>query len=327
MENSHVLLIAVGNIGFRHFQALLNCRSAFDLHVVEINDDAIAHARDYATGHANGREIHYYASLSEITPGTVFHTAILATASLPRRAVFEELVSLHTVKNVIFEKVLFPRIGDYAVVGSLLDQLGIAAYVNCPRRMSVSYAALRDELAGTKNLFFSVRGGDWGLACNVVHMVDLFAFLAGAAQNAPILCSGTQLEDKLFQSKRPGYIEFYGKLIGKLGERVLFSIECSHGPAPQEIEIYTDTAYYCIRETDGIILSQQLDSAAANTRSLDLPLVSQSTTQVVDRLFESLPAGLTDYKESAKLHLAFLREFIKERNALLGTEDDACPIT
>lgn len=327
MKSNQVLLIAVGNIGFRHFQALLNCRSAFTLHVVDINNTAVAHAKAYAADHANDREIHYYASLAEIPPQVAFHTAIIATSSLPRRAILEELVSLHTVKNVIFEKVLFPRVEDYSAVDLLLDKMGITAYVNCVRRMSVSYAALRDELAGAKNLFFSIRGGDWGLACNCIHIVDLFAFLAGTSQNASIFCSGTLLEDELFQSKRSGYIEFYGRLVGKLGERALFSIECGHGPIPQEIEIHTDTAYYCIREADGTILSQQLDSAAANMRSLDLPLVSQSTTQAVDRLFEGRPAGLTNYKESAKLHLAFLREFIKKRNALLETEDDLCPIT
>lgn len=327
MKSNQVLLIAVGNIGFRHFQALLNCRSAFTLHVVDINNTAVAHAKAYAADHANDREIHYYASLAEIPPQVAFHTAIIATSSLPRRAILEELVSLHTVKNVIFEKVLFPRVEDYSAVDLLLDKMGITAYVNCVRRMSVSYAALRDELAGAKNLFFSIRGGDWGLACNCIHIVDLFAFLAGTSQDAPVLCSGTLLEDELFQSKRPGYIEFYGRLVGKLGERALFSIECGHGPIPQEIEIHTDTAYYCIREADGTILSQQLDGAAASMRSLDLPLVSQATTQAVDRLFEGLPAGLTNYKESTKLHLAVLREFIKKRNALLKTEDDLCPIT
>lgn len=328
METSHVLLIAVGNIGFRHFQALLNCRSAFDLHVVEINGGAVACARDYAVDHANGREIHYYASLREITPGTAFHTAILATASLPRRAVFEELVSLHTVKNVIFEKVLFPRIGDYAVVGLLLDQLGIAAYVNCVRRISDSYAALRVELASAKSLFFSMRGGDWGLACNAVHMVDLCAFLSGTPGSGPVLCSGAELEDQIVQSKREGYIEFYGRLVGSLNQRVLFSIACIHGPLPAEIEIYTDTAHYRIHETEGIIFRESLDSAEpTGTLPLEIPPVSQATTQVIDRLFVGEPAGLTTYTESAKLHLAILQEFIKKRNALLGTEDDACPIT
>lgn len=328
METCNVLLVALGNIGFRHFQALLNCHSAFELHVVDISDDAVAQAKAYAADHANGRVIHYYASLAEITSLTAFHTAIIATSSLPRRAVFEALVSLHTVKNVIFEKVLFPRIEDYSAVSLLLEKKGVTAYVNCVRRVSASYAALREELTGAKNFFFSMRGGDWGLACNGIHMVDLFSFLAGSPQNSPVFCSGILLEDRLFQSKRPGYVEFYGKVVGSLGEKAFFSIECSHGPSPAEIEIYTDTTYYCIHEAEGTVLSQQLDSAGSAVRGpLDLPLISHSTTQVVDRLFSGQPSGLTEYKESVKLHLALLREFIKKRNALLGTEDDLCPIT
>lgn len=325
MEN--VLLVAVGNIGFRHFQALLNCHSSFDLHVVDVDRNAIVKAKSYAGDHANGRAIYYYASLKEIQAPTAFHTAIIATASLPRRAVFEELISLHTVKNIIFEKVLFPRVEDYLDVQMLLNREGIAAYVNCARRTADIYIALREELAAAKKLFFSMRGGNWGLACNSIHMLDLFSFLAGV-EDTLVFCSGVGLEDKIFESKRSNYIEFYGKLVGRLGERSLFSIECVKEPVIPEIEIYTDTTYYCIRESAGTILSQPLNGTGpAEIRRFDLMLVSQITSGVVDRLFSGQLPGLTAYEESAKLHVSLLQEFIKKRNALIGKEEELCPIT
>lgn len=327
MELKNVLLIAVGNIGFRHFQALLNCRSTFALHVVDLDAAAIERAKTYAADNANGRTIRYYASLTEIAAPTTFHTAIIATSSLPRRAVFEELISLHTVKNIIFEKVLFPHIEDYPTVESLLNGAGISAYVNCGRRTMDTYIALREELRDKHPLFFSLRGGDWGLACNGIHIIDLFAFLAGM-KDYSVSCSGALLEDKLFESKRPGYIEFYGKLVGRLGKDTCFSIECTHGQTEAEIEIYTETTYYRIYEAGGTIMSQALDgSAPVNISHVSLPPVSQITNQVVDRLFNGEPAGLTCYQESAQLHVAILREFIKKRNMLLGKEEDLCPIT
>ena len=45
---ANVLLIAVGGIGFRHFQALLNCESDFELHVLDLNTDTIERAKAYA---------------------------------------------------------------------------------------------------------------------------------------------------------------------------------------------------------------------------------------------------------------------------------------
>lgn len=324
---NHVLLIAVGNIGFRHFQALLNCSSSFDLYVVDFDDSAITRAKLYAADNANGRSIYYYSSLKDIDVPTAFHTAIIATSSIPRRAVFEELISLHTVKNIIFEKVLFPRVEDYLHVQTLLDKGGIAAYVNCIRRTADVYIALREELAAAKKIFFSMRGGDWGLACNSIHILDLFAFLTGA-ENPAVSCSGAMLEDKIFESKRSNYIEFYGKLVGKLNEQSLFSIDCIHGQSAAEIEIYTDTTYYCICESMGTILSQPLDgSKPADIRRFDLLPVSQTTNQVVDQLFSGQLPRLTAYRESTDLHVPILQEFIKKRNALIEKEEDLCPIT
>ena len=45
MNKENVLLIAVGGIGFRHFQALINCQSDFVLYVVDVSREALEQAR------------------------------------------------------------------------------------------------------------------------------------------------------------------------------------------------------------------------------------------------------------------------------------------
>lgn len=325
-KNGHVLLIAVGGIGFRHFQALLNCESNFELYVVDISNDALRHAKEYAEEHGNGRQIHYYCSVSEIGQAMCFQIAIIATSSFVRRKVFEELITHCEVNTVIFEKVLFPKLKDYEEVGMLLKKHGIAAYVNCARRVQYVYQMLRKETNCSKWLHAEIRGADWGMACNAIHMVDLFAYLSPVKSEC-ITCSGTLLENQIYDSKRKGYIEFYGKLTGKIGERTTYLIECDHGVALTSIELFTDTAYYCIDESNGWMTIQSLDSGEIIKKHFSLIYISQTTTQVVDALLKTQTTELTSYEESVKYHRPILREFLKKKNKILGRDDEVCPIT
>lgn len=326
MKTGSILLVAVGGIGFRHFQALLNCQSDFELHVVDTSIDAVNRARTYAGEQQSRKQIHYYHAVSELKPAMHFQIAIIATSSLVRRAIFEELITHCKVQTVIFEKVLFPELKDYEEVGELLQKNSISAYVNCARRVQDIYQELCKETRHSKWLHAQIVGADWGMACNAIHMVDLFAYLSSAAVEH-ITCSGVLLENQIYDSKRKGYIEFYGKLIGKIGEKTTYRIECSHGKAAPTIELFTEKAYYCINEADGCITKQALESGEFEEKYFRLTYVSQTTTQVVEMLLRKQPVELTSYEESAKLHIPVFKEFLKRRNQILGREEEICPIT
>jgi len=326
MKKDNVLIVAVGGIGFRHFQALLNCQSDFDLHVVDVDYEAIERARAYAEEQAHGRTVYYYASVNEIIPSMHFEVAIIATSSLVRRTVFEELIARCTVRTVIFEKFLFPCLNDYSEVGNRLRQKNIAAYVNCARRVQNLYLELRQELHHAKWLHVQVRGSNWGLACNGIHMVDLAAWLSPGGVE-PITCNGALLENKIYDSKRKGYIEFYGKLTGRIGENTTYLLECDHGQAEGLIELFTDTSYYSINESEGSMIAQSINSGDPVVRKFELSFVSQTSTQIIDRLLRGHPIELTSYEDSARLHVPVLQEFLKKQNIIQGSESEICPIT
>jgi len=326
MKKENVLIVAVGGIGFRHFQALLNCQSDFNLHVVDVDHEAIERARAYAEEQARGRTVYYYASVDEIALSTRFEAAIIAMSSLARRAVFEELVARCTVRTVIFEKFLFPSLNDYLEVGNLLRQRHITAYVNCARRIQDLYGELRERTRHSKRLHVQVRGSNWGLACNSIHMVDLAAWLS-PGNTEPVSCNGNLLENKIYDSKRKGYIEFYGKLTGRIGENTTYMIECDHGQAKTLIELFTETDYYCINELDGFMIEQSMDGGDPTVRYFEPLLVSKTSTQVVERLMHEHPIELTSYEDSVRFHVPILQEFLKKQNKIQGRESDICPIT
>ena len=326
MNKENVLLIAVGGIGFRHFQALMNCQSDFVLYVVDVSREALEQARSYAEEQKSQRWIRYYSTVSEIESSVCFRIAIIATSSLVRRSVFEELITGFPVETIIFEKVLFPKVEDYDAVERLLEENHVVAYVNCPRRLLDIYRNLREKVCLSGKLHAQIKGNNWGLACNSIHMLDLFAYLS-ASDPEYVTCSGSLLEDSIYDSKRKGYIEFYGKLTGKIGEKTTYLIECGHGEPSSLIELFTDTTYFCIDEGNGLLTAQELNSGELVKQNFRLSYVSQTTTQVIDRLLSGQEIGLTRYEESKLLHIPILREFIRKRNEIRGKEDELCPIT
>lgn len=324
-EKKHILLIALGGIGFRHFQALLECESEFDLHVMDVSPDAVERARSYAEKRKPNKKIDYHSSISELEPATCFQIAIIATSSLPRRAVFEELIGRCAVRTVIFEKVLFPRIQDYQDVGALLKEHHISAYVNCLFRTEKPYQQIREELRGARQLHAQVTGGGWGLACNCVHMLDLFAYFSSCAPDS-VSCEAL-LEDRIYDSKRKGYIEFYGKLIGRVGENTTYLMECDHSQNALKLELFTEKTYYSIDMAGGRAIKLDLVQGNFTEGQYEPLLISRSTTQIVDKLMRGQPIELSSYDVSAEFHVLLLREFLRKKNQIEGAEDVICPIT
>lgn len=320
----NVLLIAVGGIGFRHFQAVINCKEPIDLYVVDISEEALARAREYADTLTTKPNIVYSKDISGIPEH--IHVAIIATSSLPRRKVFEELVATHKVDSVIFEKIMFPKLEDYDAVQKILDEKHIRAHVDCPARLYDIYHQIREESIGCKYFTAVMRGSNWGLACNAIHLIDQVAFMAGV-DTKKVVCSG-YLEDDIVASKRKGYVEFFGKLIGNIGERCSFVIECDRKDNPVTFEFFTDKAYYYVNEVEGVlkkVINGEQDGGLVER--IVIPFVSQLTNISVDGLLRGEAIDLASYAETRPLHEALLRTFLSHMNKVQGTESELCPIT
>lgn len=320
----NVLLIAVGGIGFRHFQAVINCKEPINLYVVDISEEALSRAKEYADTLAKKPDIVYSKDMSDIPEH--IHVAIIATSSLPRRKVFEELVANHTVDNVIFEKIMFPKLEDYEVVQKILDEKKIRAHVDCPARCYAVYHRIREESKDCKKFTAIMRGSNWGLACNAIHLVDQVAFMADV-DTKQVVCSG-DLEEEIVESKRQGYVEFFGKIIGNIGDKCSFLIECDHKDNPLAFEFFTDKAYYYVNEGDGLF--KKVTNGAQDDLSVEkitIPFVSQLTNISVDGLLRGEAIDLASYAETRPLHEALLKTFLSHMNKIQGTENELCPIT
>lgn len=322
--NKKILVVGVGGIGFRHFQALFNCEEKIEIYVLDICDDAIRRAKEYGDSLNSGVNVFYLQNISDV-PEYV-DVAIIATSSLPRRRIFENLVEKHQVDKIIFEKFLFPRMEDYDCVERIIKERKIEAYVDCAARIYDFYNEIKERMKNFKFFTASIRGGNWGLACNAIHMLHLIAYLSGEDEKK-VNCIGL-LENNIFKSKRNGYMEFFGKIIGSFGENVSFSIECDHSDAPLVYDFFTDENYFCVKQGEEIYSAISLNRLnEIETKDADFLFISQITNRNIDCLLRGEGAFLPKYSESRPLHESLLKVFMEHCEKVENKKMDLCPIT
>lgn len=324
-----IAVIGTGGIGFRHVQALLNITADIALYAVDVSDDALARVRDYYDRMERNAHIQSLRCVHDVSelPEAV-DMAVIATTSAIRRKLTERLLGEKRVRYLLLEKVLFPRMEDYDAVGGLLRQTGTAAYVDCVRRTYPCYQMLRQRILAEGSAHFTLTGSNWGLACNAIHEIDLFAYLTGADCGS-FRCDGALLDNALLTSKRGGYLEFTGVLTGAF-DRGTFLIACDQReaePAPSILQIRTDRSVYTIDEGRGSICVLPLSGGAPEQYTVRMPYVSQITNHVAEELLTKGTTSLAAYDDSAALHKAMLGAFLKKQNEITGEESGLCMIT
>lgn len=204
----HIAIIGAGQLGSRHLQAMTLTNIPLSLEIVDPNQESLNTAeKRYKEMPPNPliKNITFHKDINDLY--STLDVVIVSTTSKCRHLVIEQLFAQKQVKYLILEKVLFPKLNDYDEVQKLLLKHKVKAWVNCGRRMMSFYRNLKDILQTEKNFVMTVSGTNWGLACNSIHFLDIYAFLSNQDQ---FKFDIEYLDDNWINSKRSGYIEFTG---------------------------------------------------------------------------------------------------------------------
>ena len=319
---NNVVLVGAGQIGSRHLQALANIINLCRITVVDPNLRSLdtAHKRFLEVSNASSNIL-----FTTKTPiGESFDLAIIATSADVRLAAFVSILQKNKLKNVIFEKVLFQSLKQIQQCTNLLKIYTVQAWVNCPRRAYESYKQLKSIIKQDPLISMKITGSNYGLACNGIHFVDLFAFLSG--QN--VVAMKQELGRELIESKRRGCFEASGKLNFSTTDSFL-SISCDNATdyMSYEIEITTKHARYLIDELSQNIRVFNLDNDLLSTTAFTVPPQSQLSHIIASEIMSKSQCDLTIYSESALLHGQYLTVFFEHFNLLEPGRFDVCPIS
>lgn len=297
----NLVIVGAGRLGCRYLQSFAARFGGSTIWVVDPSGESLSRAAESVVG-VSGVTIRYLPTCEGLPREA--ELAVVATTSNVRLDAMRQVAERVEVPKMILEKVLFQRIGEYDEAAALLEGKGISAWVNCIRRSYSFYADLSEFLgAGDARISARVEGGDWGLACNAVHFLDLLSFLA----RSPLAltdCSG--IIGDWHESKRAGFKELYGVLRGEcedgsaielvsskdLGGRLLVGLRAG------------DRAAFVDEGGGRMFLSAPgKDWESAVIRP---PMASEAMGGIAADAIERGECALPRYDDAARTHLAFL---------------------
>jgi len=332
-ETLNISIIGSGQIGSRHLQALAYLKGSVRIQLVDPSSKSLDLAchRFHSTYQENSKRITLHAlnSIEGLYEGQ--DVVVVATDSTVRSKVLKELIQTKSIKAIICEKVLFQTEKEYFEINSLLQEKKIPAWVNCTLRATDFFRKLKSLLDQDKNIHMRVDGTDWGMACNGIHILDLFAFLSG--------CSNFEFTDIKFDRviqdfKRQDSKEFIGEIMGKNSFDHQLIMNCKEGDNVKKnqrslkiIQIQNSTSHHIISVYMDRVIYKSITNNTETEVTESLPLQSQMTHRLIEDIIKNGSCGLPTYSESMRLHLCLIRIFLDYLSKTTGKKVTRCPIT
>ncbi len=324
---NRVLILGAGNIGSRHLQSLARSTIPLEITVVDPSFEALKTSKerfDEATKQKSISKPHYYKALNELSEE--FDVGIVATNSDVRRRVVEEFLERCKAKYLLLEKVAFQNSNDFEHVIKLLRSKNVKAWVNLPRRVIPFYWELKKMVTPHEQVFYTVQGGEWGLACNAIHFIDCLCFLIEETDYA-VSCNN--LDEGLKDSKRKGFVEFTGSLhcYFRNGSE-LNLISQSGSTSPPLTTILTKSVLCMVEEEKGMArMSKKEKGWEWEEIKFKWSYQSELTHKVVEEIIATGECGLPSIEESYLIHKPLLNSFIAHLERMTGKKYSSCPIT
>ena len=170
-----------------------------------------------------------------------------------------------------------------------------------------------------------VFGNNWGLACNAIHFIDLFAWINNVEE---IKFSTDRIEDKIYEAKRKGYKEFFGTMEGD-AKKSRVQLTClDHGDKEFQITFKTNETTVVINEKKGwAVFSGQTIEYKSFLHYFKVPKTSETTKSIVSDILNDRQTNLPNFNDSARLHLSFLDSLIEKANRIEGVDRIGLAIT
>lgn len=322
-----VLILGAGNIGSRHLQALGRSRIPLEITVIDPSAQALEISRqrfDEVVKHGSAHKPRYCLNLNDVS--AEFDVGIVATNSDIRRRIVEELLDMKKVKYLMLEKVAFQSANDFERVMKLLKAKHVKAWVNFPRRVIPFYKELKKLIKPHEQVFYTVQGGDWGLACNALHFIDVLSFLT---EETDYEVSCDSLDRKIKESKRKGFVEFTGSLHCHFHNGSELSlVSQNNSVCPPLITILTTSLLSVVKEEKGVAkMSKEEKNWEWEEVNFKWPYQSELTHKIVEEIIATGNCGLTPIEESYLIHKPLLVSFTNYLEKITGKKYSICPIT
>ena len=314
-----VLLVGAGQLGSRYLQGLASVRSPLKIFVVDPSPKSLDQSRERLNivEHKLSHDVYFSTTLSEAPEQ--LNLAIIATPSHCRSDLVESISCNCDVESWLLEKLLAQNTRQVDLIENMLSD-NSQAWVNIPRRLMAWHKVIKDQIQSSGYSVMQVRltGGQWGLACNAIHFIDLVSWWTGS----PVLNIDWQGLGDWRPSKRPGFMEVFGQLIINYQNGSSLELCCDYGNSNLQIETVTSEGIWKIIEAEGIAISP-----SGHKFFGELTYQSALTAPLVNHILAYGRCDLPSLVDSASQHRPFLDALLQHWNERQGVQDLIVSIT
>lgn len=333
-------IIGCGQIGSRHLQSLAMLNGGAAIHLVDPSRESLALcearlAEAVPSGRKGTFSVFLHGDCQALPPS--LDAAIIASGSMQRARLCQDLLSASTPGFLLLEKFLFPRKAEYSLVLDLVSAKGVPTYVNQWLATTPSFEKILSNLGISIDLEnrsctrhgpiqMRVWGAGWGLCCNAVHYLEPFQIITG--NEHPVLAEAA-FSPGFVESKRHGYRELLGHVRFNTRDGSRLVLDCEDGPPADFISIEIE------HQDNHVHFDYFLDRFECTfncggkswEETLPIPRQSQSTHVILETFLQTGVCGLPDLSTSSAQHLLVLNPFLDHFRKYDPGIGDICPIT
>ena len=319
------LIIGAGQLGSRHLQGLLKFEIEQLIYVLDPSENSLNISKERAQEVKNKHNLIFINDWDELP--TEFDLVIVATGANVRSKVVTNLLTDFKVKNLILEKILFQDINSYSEISNLIKKTKTSTWVNHPRRMFNHYHKIKKIISQSEEkVSFQVYGGNWGLACNSLHFIDLFSFLS----NSEVDHLNFDGVEEVVESKRLNNIEFIGSITGEFKNGSDFKISSINGSyADITVCVFTKSNRWIIQEgtAQKVIQLSVENNFNESITTFKNEFQSTLTTRIINDILTEEKITLPNYDEASSSHIPFIKSALNTYTRITGIKTSIIPIT
>lgn len=318
---SNILICGFGNIGQRHFESIYKIRN-LPINIYILDKDKNKFNKYFETKKLSNNKIKI---LEVNTKQKKFDIAIISTTANRRYELIKNLKKKYDIKNWIIEKILEQSATRVKKISYILKDNN-QTFVNIPRREMPRFLKLKRNIKTKKNVYFDISGGNWGMAGNLIHFIDLVMWLTNSKIKKIEKCS------KLIWKKsrrRPGFNEVNGKIKVSFTSGNTLKIASNDTFDPLKIEILENGNHWLLKEVKLIKKGKELyfehclPNIYKNKKlifSNKIILQSNLTKKIVRSILSNGTINLPKLKDHIDTHILMLNFFsknLKNKNSIL----------
>lgn len=315
-----LMVIGAGQLGSRYLQGLVRLETPHRITVIDPSPSSLETAKGRWVK-AGGDICHHQVTWRADFPADLkaIDLALVSTSAKERAHLVQHIAFHFVVRHWVLEKVLAQSVDDVKTI-TQATTFSEGAWVNTPRRMMSWHQSLKNAFKGKGPVEGAYSGGLWGLACNSIHFIDLFAWWTDERLG---FVDVSNLSSAWFESKRTGYFEVTGKLVAHFSGGSTLALESREQADAQPLRVnLADGTIWKIDEVNGVALSTNGDHIDGN-----VALQSQISDRLVADILLRGQCGLPTVNESSEMHAVFLEAMLSHWNRSRNRNDVCVPIT